>query len=248
MLVAEAYSLTGQFENAYHHYTLGLKEKTTVEALFGFGLVALKVDEAQAAIHALEQLKDMDADFVSLYKPLAEAYEEEGLYEEALAAVKEGIAKDDTQVELYVLAGRLSERQHEKAEAIQYYKEALLKDQWSQEAVQRLVKVYEQEEEDEALIDLLQNQADEYPDPDSLFALAKAYHRQEAYEEARQLYEETYPLLKHRAAFVKFYVRFMLEEGKRLSALKALETFRAHTSEPLDDELEMLYEDLLDER
>ncbi|TDQ41519.1 tetratricopeptide repeat protein [Aureibacillus halotolerans] len=245
LFLAEAYSLTGQFEEAFAHYQEGLQEHTTPEALFGLGLTALKVDEAQTAIHALQQLKEMDEDFVSLYKPLSEAYELEAAYDEAYAIAKEGIAKDSTQVELYLLAGRLAERQHEKESAIAYYEEALALDELSQPALKGLVKVYEQEEHDEPLIELLSGRILDSTDPELMYALANAYHRQEVFHKANELFTEAYEALKHHPAFVKDYVRFMIEEGKRTIALQALVDLKEH--ELFDEELEALYMDLNEE-
>ena len=60
------------------------------------------------AIKQFEDLKELDPDYSSLYPYLAKAYEVEGKIDEAVDALKDGLAIDQYNEQLYIHAGKLS--------------------------------------------------------------------------------------------------------------------------------------------
>lgn len=102
--LAESLSSSGAFEEALEWYEKAVKENPEPNTLFGFGFTALKAGYPKTAIKQLTELKEMDPAYSSLYKPLANSFEAEGLYEEAFeTAKKESASMNSTKSFIFLL-------------------------------------------------------------------------------------------------------------------------------------------------
>lgn len=119
--LAEAFSATGEFEDALHYYQRGIEESMTPDALFGFGFTAYQAGDMTVAIEQLEALKSLDSDFTSLYPYLAKAYESENRLTEALEVLKDGMSADEFNDQLYLLAGKINFKQQDPIQGRQIF-------------------------------------------------------------------------------------------------------------------------------
>ncbi|NPC92808.1 tetratricopeptide repeat protein [Bacillus sp. WMMC1349] len=227
--LAESLSSSGEFEEALKWYEKAAKESTEPHTLFGFGLTALKAGSPKTAIKQLTGLKEMDPSYSSLYKPLAQSYEEEGLYEEAYETAKEGIRLDEFTKELYLSAAKSAIKTQRLSEAKTLLSEALALDPGYLEAVFTLLSLHLEEEDFESMIDLVQ-EVRKYgeDDPKLSWFLAGAYTQTEAYDKARQEYEKALLHYQKDEDFLYEYATFLLEEGRQKEALSYLKELSNH--------------------
>jgi tetratricopeptide (TPR) repeat protein len=241
--LAEAYSVTGSFEDALSYYEAGLKEHTELHALFGYGYTALQVSDYQLAAEKFEELRNMDKDFVALYPYLVRSYEGLEDHEKALEAAKAGIKEDEYNENLYTEAGKLYMALGNEEEGEKHLKEALALNPAHLEAANALLSMWMEQEEPEAMIDLIDHLY-EMGEPDVRFQwyYARAKNLQDEPVEAKEKYEEVYSVYQENEVFLEEYGRLLLELGYRENALKYLE--QASAMQPDHTELQLLLEDL----
>ncbi|MCF7618072.1 tetratricopeptide repeat protein [Bacillus sonorensis] len=221
--LAESLSTSGEFEEALEWYEKAVQENPEPNTLFGFGFTALKAGYPKTAIKQLTELKQLDPAYSSLYKPLANSYEEEGLYEEAFETAKEGIRVDEYNKELYLSAAKMALKTKRPSEAKDLLQEALALDPGYIEAVHTLLSLYLEEEDFESIIDLVE-EVRKYGEDDPKFSwfLASAFAGLEEYEKARGEYEAACLNYQEDGDFLYEYALFLLEEGRRKEALPLL--------------------------
>ncbi len=221
--LAESLSSSGEFEEALEWYEKAVRENPEPNTLFGFGFTALKAGYSKTAIKQLTELKEMDPAYSSLYKPLANSYEAEGLYEEAFETAKEGIGVDEFNKELYLSAAKAALKTKRHSDAKDLLREALALDPGYIEAVHTLLALFLEEEDHEAIIDLV-HEVRKYGEDDPKFSwfLASAYAQEEEYGKARQEYENAFLHFQEDGDFLYEYSGFLLEEGRRKEALPLL--------------------------
>src|SRR5699024_9728743 len=95
LYLAEAFSASGQFEDAAKYYRLGLKKQLDLDALFGYAFTSYQLGDRIVAIEQLLKLKELDESYSSLYPLLSQSYEAEEKLEEAMEALKAGLAIDE---------------------------------------------------------------------------------------------------------------------------------------------------------
>ncbi|MCY7948380.1 tetratricopeptide repeat protein, partial [Bacillus atrophaeus] len=106
--LAESLSASGEFEEAIPWYEKAVEETPEPNTIFGYGFTASQAGFVKTAIKQLSDLKEIDPSYSSLYMPLAESYEAEGMYEEALKTAKEGISYDEYNKELFLYAAKMN--------------------------------------------------------------------------------------------------------------------------------------------
>ncbi|EIT86600.1 hypothetical protein A374_03479 [Fictibacillus macauensis ZFHKF-1] len=218
--LAEALSRGGQFEEALLYYQKGLKKKKELHSYFGYGLTAMKTKEYKIAISAFTELKSLDPDYTTLYPLLANAYEEEGALDEALATVKEGLVKDDFNEELKGKAARLLYQQGNREEGERYAREVIAINPSNAEAVLHFSSMLRKEERFDDIVDLLTHIVEQGDaTPEMIWDLAFAYNEREEFEQARTHYEQAYPEFKESEVFLEEYGEFLIEEGEPEKAL-----------------------------
>ncbi|WP_059105122.1 tetratricopeptide repeat protein [Shouchella shacheensis] len=226
--LAEAYSANGQFEDALSLYQQSAKDEFTPTTMFNFGFTAYQHGDYTVAIEQLEGVKTLDADFTSVYLPLARAYEAENRLDEALEVLRDGMGMDEFNDSLYLLAGKLSLKKQDLDQAEGYLRQAVALNPSNMEALQTLSAYLRAQERSEDLLDLLEHTSS-YGETDAMLTWYEAFARadQEEYHQAAQLYEEAYATFYEDTDFLSEYGQFLLEEGKRTRAVDLLQKARA---------------------
>jgi tetratricopeptide (TPR) repeat protein len=221
--IAESLSHLGEFEEALSFYKQIPKTLLEPDILFGYGMTALKAGQTKTAIKQLSECKEIDPSYSSLYVPLASSYEEEGMYEEAMAAAKEGIKQDEFNKELYLFAAKLSLKLKNRDDAELLLQEAIALDPGFVEAAHVLLSVYLQKEDHQAILDLIR-ELESYGETDPKFSWysATAYKELEEYDSAAAKYKEAAFHYQADRDFLYEYGHFLLEEGKQQEALPLL--------------------------
>ncbi|MFC7060445.1 tetratricopeptide repeat protein [Halobacillus seohaensis] len=222
--LAEAFAANGEFEKSLEYFQK--VEEDNPDVMFRYGFVAFQALRNDIAIHVWERLIDEDPYFQSVYPLLAQAYETEGMPQEALEMAKQGLAKDEYNKELYHLAGTLSHKSGDIKSGYNYMREAVALDPGYKEAVLFLIENYKSDGDNESIIELI-NQLITLgeEDPGYLFELAKAYEEEEDFGQALEYYRSAYPSLKEDDVFLKAYGYFLIEEGKMEEGQKVLEEY-----------------------
>ncbi|GGE38843.1 TPR repeat-containing protein YpiA [Pullulanibacillus camelliae] len=201
--LAEALSYSGKFEEALIYYKKGLEETTSIDSLFGYAVTAMRVGQHRTAIQALEELKDIDPQYSTLYPLLASAYEEEGAIDEALETIESGIKVDEFNEQLLLEAADLSMKVKDSPKAEHYLKELLNIDPENTDALKKLVEIKREQEAFDEIISLLNDE--QTTDPELLWYLASAYVEDDALEKARDIYQQIVSHFNENAVFLKEY-------------------------------------------
>ncbi|QUF63780.1 tetratricopeptide repeat protein [Bacillus atrophaeus] len=221
--LAESLSASGEFEEAIPWYEKAVEETPEPNTIFGYGFTASQAGFVKTAIKQLSDLKAIDPSYSSLYMPLAESYEAEGMYEEALKTAKEGISYDEYNKELFLYAAKMTLKIGNVQEGKKLLQEALALDPGYVEALHTLLAVYLKEEDYELIIDLIQEvRGYGEEDPKYNWYLASAYTELEKYEEAKKCFEAAYLHYREDRDFLYEYANFLLEEGLQQEALPLL--------------------------
>jgi tetratricopeptide (TPR) repeat protein len=222
--LAEAYSASGQFEEAMHYYHQGLKNHLEPHAIFGYGFTAFQLGDMAIAIEQLEALKALDPDFTSLYPYLAKAYEEENRIDEALKTLKEGMSVDEFNEALYILAGKLSFKLQKPADGESFLRKVIALNPSNMEAVQTLAAYLKHEEQFEELLELITH-TKSYGEEDQLLTWYEAVALKEAdeFKKAYECFFEVESAFSSDADFLEEYGYFLLEYGMREKAVKQFE-------------------------
>ncbi|MBN8234672.1 tetratricopeptide repeat protein [Halobacillus kuroshimensis] len=233
--LAEAYAANGEFEQALEFFQK--VEEDNPDVLFRYGFVAFQANRNDIAIHVWEELIEKDPYFQSVYPHLAQAYESEGMPQEALDMAQKGLAKDEFNKELYHLAGSLSHRQGKKEEGYRLMREAVALDPGYKEAVLFLIENYKSDEDYDQIIDLIQELISlGEEDPHYLWELALALEEEERFKEAYEQYSQAYLSLKEDTDFLKSYGYFLIEDGRREEGVRVFKEYLA--IDPADTEIE----------
>ncbi|MCY8518318.1 tetratricopeptide repeat protein [Bacillus atrophaeus] len=221
--LAESLSASGEFEEAIPWYEKAVEETPEPNTIFGYGFTASQAGFVKTAIKQLSDLKEIDPSYSSLYMPLAESYEAEGMYEEALKTAKEGISYDEYNKELFLYAAKMTLKMGNVQEGKKLLQEALALDPGYVEALHTLLAVYLKEQDYELIIDLIQEvRGYGEEDPKYNWYLASAYTELEKYEEAKKCFEAAFLHYREDRDFLYEYANFLLEEGLQQEALPLL--------------------------
>ncbi|MEY8750870.1 tetratricopeptide repeat protein [Alkalicoccobacillus gibsonii] len=214
--LAEAFSATGEFEDALIYYQRGIDESMTPDALFGFGFTAYQAGDMTVAIEQLEALKSLDSDFTSLYPYLAKAYESENRLTEAVEVLKDGMSTDEFNDQLYLLAGKINFKQQDPIQGETNLRQALALNPSNMEALQTLAAYLRHDEQFEELLELCTH-ARSYGEEDAMLDWYEAFALRslDEYERAYPLYEEALQAFSDDVDFLEEYAHFLMEYGKR---------------------------------
>ncbi|WP_078432791.1 tetratricopeptide repeat protein [Metabacillus halosaccharovorans] len=217
--MAECLSANGQFEEALDHYKQTIESQEDADTLFGYGFTAYQGGFYKTAIQQFLTLKEADPYYTSFYLYLAKAYEQEGLLEESLETVQEGIKVDEYNKDLYLFGGKIAIKVGQIPTAENLLRESLAIDPGHIEAAITLSHVFLQDERYDDVVDLI-TEIKRYGEDDPQFEwnLARAYHQKEEYTQALKHYDLAYTSFKDQRDFLHEYGYFLLEEGRRQQA------------------------------
>lgn len=217
--LAEAHRAGGAYEEATSYFEQVIEEEATPDDLLDMAYVQVQSGHPERAIESLERILEMDPDYFSAYYLLGHAHSLLEQNEEAYEVYEAGIRRDAFNKELHHAAGKIALKLQKEEEAIRHLKEALALDPEYTEALLTLAAIYEKREDDEALIELL-TAPHVLLTPDLSFMLAKAYDREELYEEAGRAFDEAAPYLEDDLVFLRAYASFLREDGQIDRAVK----------------------------
>lgn len=222
--LAEAFALNGEFEKALEYYQK--IDSKNPETLFRYGFLAYRAERYEIAIQAWRQLLEEELEYPSVYLYLSQAYEEEGMMEEAIQTANKGVEMDPLNKEMWYVAGKISLKMGHKKEAFERAHRAIALDNEYQEALLFLAEAYKNNEEYDKLIHLLTQEV-QLESLSGVFhwELAQAYYEKEMYKEALKSYQNAYNMLKEDADFLKDYGYFLVEEGRIEQAISTFQSY-----------------------
>lgn len=219
--LAETYSEGGAYEEALPYYEALLQEKSTPDILFGAAFAYYQTGDAKRTITLMDELIGMDPDYYSAYMLQGQAHLLVEENKKAYELFKAGILRDEFDKELQLSAGKCALKLGLTNEAEQYLSEALVLDPEYIEALITLASLYNETEQDEALVELVTGAIEQANDIAILHAfLAYSYERMELYEEAYESFKQAYDGMKDDYEFLGSYASFLIEEGRRTEAVK----------------------------
>lgn len=241
--VGEALSSAGKFEEALPYFEKSLAANNEINTLFAYALTAYQAGFYKKGIELFNQLKTIDPEYHSLYLYLAKCYESEEELQNSLRVVKEGIAVDEYNKELFQFGGKLALKMGNEELAETYFRNALALDPGYIDAALTLNKLFLHQNRYEDVLDLISQMEKEGDmDPQLHWDAAVSSQKLEKFRDALNHYQQAYNDLKNNLEFLADYGYFMIEDGKRSEALTI---FRSLVHEdPLNEEWTSLLERL----
>ena len=187
--MGQSLSMQGEFEAAIEPLEKALQEERTDDRLFQLAFTNLQLKENEKAINYLQELREVNPQYQSLYLYLGQALQEEELIEEAQKVLEEGIKENPYQVELYHLASENAFRLHDKEKAEKLLLEALELGEKQDETLLTLSNLYLDDERYEDVIEVV-NQMEETANPYAEWNLAHAYNELEDFAVAAVHYDK----------------------------------------------------------
>jgi tetratricopeptide (TPR) repeat protein len=219
--MAEMLSASGSFEEALSFFEIAIKEKIEINTLFEYALTAYQAGANNTAIEKFEQLKELDPEYHSLYLYLAKAYEREEELGKSFETVIKGIGQDEFNKDLFYFGGKISLKLGKEEEAEKLLREAIALDPGFMEAILTLNKLFLHQERYEDVLDLIeQAELANESDPQLHWDAAVAYQYLEEYSQALNKYQLAYNDFKNHEEFLLNYGYFLIEEGKRDTAVE----------------------------
>lgn len=217
--LAEVYSAGAAYEEALPYYEVLLEDNQAPEILFGASFAYYQAGQAKQALPLLEELIAMDPDYYSAYMLIGQTYLQLEENKKAYDAFEAGIARDEYDKELRLSAGKCALKLGLPREAENHLAEALVLDPEYIEALVTLASLYNETEQDEALIELVTG-TEQVEDLAMLHAFsAYAYERMESYKDAYDSFKKAYDGMKDDYSFLSSFASFLIEEGRREEAV-----------------------------
>lgn len=239
--LAESLVFSGEYEKALQYFQK--LETDDPDTLFKYGFTAYHTDRKDLAIHAWEKVLEYDEYYHSVYYELAKAYREEGFIQKAYETCQKGIQMDEFNKELFYLAGLLAHQLNNIEESQNLITKAIELDADYKEAILFLIELYKEQDKHSDIIQLITKIKKEgSSDPLYEWELARAYNKEELFEDASTQYEEAYHDLNNNSEFLKEYGYFLTEEGKINDAILIFEKYLKY--EPTDIDIQEYIERL----
>ncbi|WP_209122607.1 lipopolysaccharide assembly protein LapB [Alkalihalobacillus sp. BA299] len=221
--LAEAYSGTGEYEEALKLYAEGLDQQLDIHALFNYGYTAFQIEQYELAIEQFNTLKELDPEFSSVYPYLAKCYEALHRFDDALKVIKEGLNVDQFNEELYVHGGKLSFKMNNSNQGEAYLREVIAINPSHFEAVRTLAAFLKHENRYDDLIDLIEHLKDiGEGDPVLTWYEALARYESDEMDKAKECFDAVKVDFGEDADFLEEYGKFLMENGERIESLRVL--------------------------
>ncbi|KRM90990.1 tetratricopeptide repeat protein [Liquorilactobacillus cacaonum] len=123
--LGQCYAEVGKFEQALGYFDQLNDKQISPDARFQIAFTQLQVKNYEEAIKNFVKLKSNYKDYTTLYPYLAIAYEQQGLLNEALETLQEGLSVDQYNIKLYEQASSVSLKLQQVESAQTYLEKAL---------------------------------------------------------------------------------------------------------------------------
>lgn len=123
--------------------------------IFGYGFIVLQVGFVKIVIKQLFDLKEFDLFYFLFYMLFLKSYEVEGMYEEVLKMVKEGIRYDEYNKEFFFYVVKMVLKIGKLEDGKQLFQEVFVFDLGFVEVFYIFFVVYYKEEDYEQIIDFI---------------------------------------------------------------------------------------------
>src|SRR5690606_21247472 len=192
--LAEVYSAGAAYEEALPYYERALEDEAQPDVLYGAAFAAFQAKQYELSLKRLDELLDADPDYFSAYLLKAQCFNMMEDYKRAYDAIKEGLARDELDKELYLFAGKLALKLGKGEEGVEMLRQAIALDPEYMEALYGLISYFHTEERDEELLELAAMAVESGNDWSALYPMmAGAYDRTEQFGKALEYYEKAYP-------------------------------------------------------
>lgn len=212
--LVELLSVVGEFEEVFLWYEKVAVEYIELNMIFGYGFIVYQVGMFKIVIKQLFDLKGFDFFYLLFYMLFVKSFEVEGMYEDVLKIVKEGIIYDEYNKEFFFYVGKMVLKFGNEDEGKKFFQEVLVFDLGYVEVFYMFLVVYYKEESFEEIIDLIQEVCG-YGEEDLKYNwyLVSVYMGFEQYVEVKKSFEVVYFYYQEDWDFLYEYVYFLLEEG-----------------------------------
>ncbi|MGT2930540.1 hypothetical protein ACVR1G_10010 [Streptococcus dentasini] len=210
--IGHAYADMGEFEVAIEFLEMAVEIEYDDATVFELATLLYDQEEFQKANLYFKQLDTINPDFEGYEYIYALSLHEEHKIEEALKLAQQGLAKNDFDSQLLLLASQLSYENHDFQAAERYLLTAKDLAEDLEDVLMRLSNLYLEEERYEEVVDLEQEEIDNVL---TKWNLAKAYQALEREEEALRYFEAIAEDLTDNPEFLQDYAYILREFGYR---------------------------------
>ncbi|SDY87581.1 Tetratricopeptide repeat-containing protein [Evansella caseinilytica] len=223
--LAEAYSLTGQFEDALSCYQQGIAKKEELDGLFGYGYTALQVKDYETAVKQLSRLKELDPDYTTLFPYLGRAHRALRQNDEAVKVLTEGLAKDEYNEELYFEMAKAQFSLGKMEEGKTYLEKVIAINPSNLSAVKELLLFFHENEQYDEVLELLAF-LEAYGEYDPLFERykGKALYEADNLAGAAKAYEQALLDMPDEEELLEEAGYVFLESGDKVRGVECLKT------------------------
>ncbi|MGV3243964.1 tetratricopeptide repeat protein [Staphylococcus sp. 11261D007BR] len=222
--LADSSLQSGNYSDALSWFDELSEEEMTSEDYLKRAIAYEKNDFTQEAIKSVKTLLHKDPDFMQGYYFLQQLYENEKDFPNAIDIGLEGLKLNQFYKELMYSTGALLIEYGDQNEGVRLLKQALEVDPAYQEPLIMLADFFRNEEDYEALIELIQYVDEEDMDPKLMWQFAYAYGEEERDKEASHFYELAFNDLNEDIDFLKDYYYYLIETGQVAQAKSVLES------------------------
>ncbi|KRM11537.1 tetratricopeptide repeat protein [Paucilactobacillus suebicus] len=241
-----AYAQTGKFEQAIGYLKQVKPNEQTSDIKFQIGFTQLQLKQYQDSIDTFKELQEYDTQYASVYPYLAQAYEKNDDYEDALTTLQEGISVDQYNEKLYQQAAETASHLGEEELMEKYLQQAHDMDpdnlaitiQYSN----LLIKNQKYADNIDLLLPMIK---DDQTDPQIYWNLAVSYQHQDNYDDALKYYDAARPSFVDDPEFLKQTIYFYREMGQHEISLEQGRRYMQLV--PDDDEIASLLEAMEDD-
>lgn len=215
-----AYASLGKFEVAIEFLEKSVELNYDDQTVFELASLLLDREDYQKSVLYFKQLDAMNPEFEGYEYAYAKALHGEHQLTEARKMIEKGLAKNEYDPALLLLASQYAYEDHEVKAAEDYLLQARIGVDDENEVVLRLTNLYLEQERYEEAVDLYSEELDHVL---ALWNIAKAYQALEREAEALTLFEQLQQDLAENPEFLADYMELLrqlgqLEEAQKLAS------------------------------
>ncbi|MDO1605386.1 tetratricopeptide repeat protein [Lactobacillus sp. YT155] len=224
--IGDALAGNGKFEEAIEVYEKINQLMINEDILFKKATLYYQTHELKKAQQNLDELIELNHDYIPAYSLLANVLYEQEQYEEAYRTAMNGINFDEYNYELYKVLLKAAKKTKHLAEAIELAKKGINRVEESNELVKEITDYYQSIGDYDQVISLIKKvQKNEDDDPYLFWNLAKAYSELDEISAARDNILLAYNDLQDNADFLRDLVLILRDFGDLKTAKDALQRY-----------------------